>query len=206
MVGLTGGIGSGKSTVAGLLRQAGAVVIDADAIARLVVEPGRPALAQIVDRFGAEVLLADGRLDRPALAGVVFNDPSALADLEAITHPRIGEEIATRFAAIQAEEAAAPGVRRVVVLDHPLLVESGMAAGLDVVVVVEAPIEARVARLVQRGLDEADARARIAVQTDDASRRSAATHLIDNGDTLVVLGAQVAGLWHELLARAEVAE
>jgi len=206
VVGLTGGIGSGKSTVAGLLRQAGAVVIDADAIARLVVEPGRPALAQIVDRFGAEVLLADGRLDRPALAGVVFNDPSALADLEAITHPRIGEEIATRFAAIQAEEAAAPGVRRVVVLDHPLLVESGMAAGLDVVVVVEAPIEARVARLVQRGLDEADARARIAVQTDDASRRSAATHLIDNGDTLVVLGAQVAGLWHELLARAEVAE
>jgi dephospho-CoA kinase len=198
LVGLTGGIGSGKSTVARRFAERGAVVVDADRVAREVVEPGEPALARIVERFGEGVLDDHGRLDRAALATIVFDDEQARRDLEAITHPRIGERIAARIAEVRAAEEA-DGRTRVVVLDHPLLVETGLAAGHDVVVVVEAPVEERIRRLVeQRGMDAADARARIAAQADDAARRAAATHVLDNGGRPEDLDAQVDALLAEL--------
>lgn len=180
MVGLTGGIGSGKSTVARLLEDWGAVVIDADQVAREIVEPGEPALAEIAARFGPEVLRPDGSMDRPVVAGIVFGDDAARRDLEAITHPRIGERIEQRIVAAAAAEAA-DGRERVVVVDHPLLVESGAAAGYPVVIVVTAPVDVRVHRLVEhRGMDADDARARIRAQVDDESRLAVATHVIDN--------------------------
>ncbi len=181
MVGLTGGIGSGKSTVARLLEDWGAVVIDADQVAREIVEPGESALAEIAARFGAEVALQpDGSLDRPAIAAIVFGDDAARRDLEAITHPRIGERIEQRILAAAADEAA-DGRERVVVVDHPLLVESGAATGYPVLIVVTAPVEVRVHRLVEhRGMDPEDARARIRAQVDDDTRLAVATHVIDN--------------------------
>lgn len=198
LVGLTGGIGSGKSTVARLLAERGAIVIDADQVAREVVEPGEPALDEIVARFGPEVLDAEGRLDRPALAAIVFQDDGARRDLEAITHPRIGERVAARIAEAQAAEET-DGRTRVVVVDHPLLVESGAAAGYPTVVVVEAPVDERVRRLVQqRGMDASDARARVAAQADDATRRAAATHVVDNGGGPDDLGPQVDAILAEL--------
>ncbi len=198
VIGLTGGMGSGKSTVAALLAAAGAVVVDADQAARDVVEPGQPALAEIVDRFGDEVLAADGTLDRPALARVVFADAEALADLEAITHPRIAERIAEQFTAV-ADAEAADGHERTVVLDHPLLVETGQARQHEIVLVVVAPVDVRVRRLADgRGIDEEDARARIARQTSDETRRAAATHVIDNGGDLDALAEQVEELVDEL--------
>ena len=198
LVGLTGGIGSGKSTVARLLAERGAEIIDADQVAREVVEPGEPALAEIAEQFGDAVISADGRLDRPAMAQVVFGDADARAALEAITHPRIGERIAARIEQARAAEEA-DGQPRIVVLDHPLLVESGAAAGYETVIVVVAPVEVRVRRLVEhRGMDEADARARIAAQVDDDTRRAAATHVIDNSgapdDLVPQVDAIVAGL------------
>lgn len=197
LVGLTGGIGSGKSTVARLLAERGAVVVDADQVAREVVEPGEPALAEIAERFGAGVL-DDGRLDRPALAAIVFGDEDARRDLEAITHPRIGERIATRIGEAQAAEEA-DGRTRVVVVDHPLLVESGSASGYATVIVVEAPVEVRVQRLVEhRGMAEEDARARIAAQADDATRRAAATHVVDNSGEPEDLAPQVDAILAEL--------
>ncbi len=193
VIALTGGIGSGKSTVARLLQDAGAIVIDADQVAREIVEPGEAALAEIVARFGEDVLTEAGALDRAGLAAVVFSDPSARQDLEAITHPRIGQRIATKFARV-AEQETADGLARVVVLDHPLLVESGLAASHETVVVVEAPEELRVRRLVERGLTADDARARMQVQATDEQRRAVATHVIDNGGDLPNLGAAVAAL------------
>ncbi|HZB67464.1 MAG TPA: dephospho-CoA kinase, partial [Ornithinibacter sp.] len=166
-VGLTGGIGSGKSTVSAQLASLGAVVVDADAVAREVVEPGMPAFAAVVERFGPEVLRPDGALDRPALGRLVFADPAALRDLEAITHPQIWA---------RTEEIVA-GARpdAVVVHDMPLLVEKGMGAEYHLVLVVGAAEEVRLRRLVdQRGMSEADARARIAAQADDDARRAAA--------------------------------
>ncbi|MBD3785095.1 MAG: dephospho-CoA kinase [Micrococcales bacterium] len=166
-VGLTGGIGSGKSTAAAALADLGAVVVDADAVAREVVQPGRPALAAIAERFGADLVGDDGALDRAALGRVVFADPAALRDLEAITHPAIWERTAELVAA--APEDA------VVVHDMPLLVEKGMTGEYHLVLVVGAPEEVRLERLVHdRGMGEDDARARIAAQADDAARRSAA--------------------------------
>lgn len=201
-VGLTGGIGSGKSTVANRLASWGAIVIDADQIAREVVEPGQPALHEIVERFGPQILTAEGHLDRPKLAGVVFNDDAARRDLEAITHPRIGEVVARRI--MQAEEAEAEdGRERIVVLDHPLLVETGQAENLPVVVVVVADEDVRVARLVQsRGMDAEDARARLRAQTDDETRIAAATHVIDNNGTLDELHVQVDALIDDLRGEA----
>lgn len=198
LIGLTGGIGSGKSTVARLFADRGAVVIDADRVAREVVEPGEDALAQIVERFGDHVLTSEGRLDRPAMAAIVFGDDEARAALEAITHPAIRDRIAQQVAAVaQLEEA--DGQERVVVVDHPLLVESGAAAGFATVVVVEAPEEVRVRRLVDaRGMDEADARARIATQADDATRRAAATHVIDNAGPREDLADQVDAILAEV--------
>lgn len=198
VVGLTGGIGSGKSTVARLLAERGAIVIDADQVAREIVEPGEPALAEIAAHFGAEVLTEDGALDRPALAAIVFNDADARRDLEAITHPRIGDRIVARLAEIRLGERS-DGASRVVVLDHPLLVETGTTQACDDVIVVTAPEEVRVQRLVdQRGMDESDARARIAAQADDATRVAAATHVIDNSGDVSELQVALERLAAEL--------
>ena len=191
-VGLTGGIGSGKSTVSARLAALGAFVVDADAVAREVVEPGTPGLAAVVERFGPGVVTADGTLDRPALGRLVFGDPAALADLEAITHPaiwaRTGELVA----------GARPDA--VVVHDMPLVVEKAMGAQYHLVVVVGAGEEVRLRRLVeQRGMPEADARARIAAQATDEERRAAADVWLDNEGTPDALRAAVMRLWSERL-------
>jgi dephospho-CoA kinase len=191
-IGLTGGIGSGKSTVSALLAARGAVVVDADRIAREVVEPGTPGLAAVVAAFGEQVLGPDGGLDRPALAAVVFADPEARARLDAVVHPLVR----TRAA----ELAAAAPPDAVVVHDVPLLVETGKWAPYDLVLVVEADLETRVARLVQRGLSEADARARIAVQATDEQRRAVADVVLDNSGTQAELAAQVDRFWAEQVA------
>jgi len=188
-IGLTGGIGSGKSTVAGLLAARGARIVDADRIAREVVEPGTPGLAAVADAFGREVLTSEGALDRPALAAVVFADPAARARLDGIVHPLV------RARAAELVSAAPPDA--VVVQDVPLLVETGQAASYDLVLVVEADLETRVRRLAQRGLAEADARARIAAQATDEQRRAAADVVLDNSGTPEDLAAQVDRFWDE---------
>jgi dephospho-CoA kinase len=189
-------MGAGKSTVARLLVERGAHVVDADAIAREVVEPGEPALAAIVEEFGDEVLTADGALDRAAMADIVFDDPERLRALEAITHPAIRRGIQDRLAA-HADAAD----DRVVVLDHPLLVETGMATSLPVVVVVTAPEDVRVARLAAgRGIDPEDARARMRNQAGDEERRAAATHVIVNDGDLDELERAVAAVWVSVTA------
>ena len=192
-VALTGGIGSGKSTVAALLVQRGAVLVDADAIAREVVEPGQPTLAALVDRFGPQILDRDGRLDRPALAAVAFADDAARADLDAITHPAINDEFTRRL-----RDAPRDAV---VICDVPLLAESAQARGrgYPLVIVVEAPEAVRLARLEQRGIPRADAERRIAAQASDAERRALATHVIDNGGDLDTLERQVDAVWADLL-------
>lgn len=191
-VGLTGGIGSGKSTVAGLLAEHGALVIDADGIAREVVEPGQPALAEITQRFGSGVLAADGSLDRGALAAIVFHDTAALSDLNAITHPRIAARTAELIEAAPADA--------VVVYDMPLLVENGLAEGWDVVLVVEADRDVRVHRLIERGLDEVDIQARMARQATDEQRRAVADVVIDNSGDLASLRARVNEAWRIITA------
>jgi dephospho-CoA kinase len=193
-IGLTGGIGSGKSTVSALLAARGAVVIDADRIAREVVEPGTPGLAAVVDAFGGQILAADGSLDRAALAAVVFTDPEARRRLDGIVHPLV------RARATELAAAAPPDA--VVVHDVPLLVETGQAGSYDVVLVVEADPATRVARLVQRGLAEDDARARIAAQASDEQRRAVADVVLDNNGSPDELAAQVDRFWQErVLAR-----
>lgn len=193
-VGLTGGIGSGKSTVSAELARLGAVVIDYDLLAREVVEPGTPALDAIVERFGDQVVLPDGRLDRPALGTIVFAEEAARRDLEAITHAAIRE----RAAAITA--AAAPDA--VVVHDNPLLVEMGAAALMDVVVVVDVPEQVQVDRLVQhRGMPEADARSRIATQATRTQRADVADLVIDNTGPVDELGSIVGDVWRRLVER-----
>ena len=193
-IGLTGGIGSGKSTVSELLAARGAVIVDADRIAREVVEPGTPGLADVIEAFGEQVRAADGSLDRPALAAVVFSDPAARARLDAIVHPLVRRR--------SAELVAAAPAGAVVVNDVPLLVETGQAASFDVVLVVEADPEIRVARLVQRGLTEDDARARIASQASDEQRRAVADVVLDNSGTPEELAEQVDRFWAERVARA----
>lgn len=195
VVGLTGGIGSGKTTVAALLRERGAVVIDADAIARRVVEPGEPALAALVEHFGEEILASDGRLDRGALATIAFADEGSRRALEEITHPAIGAEFLREIGLAPAGS--------VVVHDVPLLVEGGMADRYASVIVVEAPSELRLERLHQRGVDRSDATARMGVQATDAERREVATWVIDNGGDLDALEAQVDDVWGALQALAE---
>jgi dephospho-CoA kinase len=186
-IGLTGGIGSGKSTVSALLAERGAVVVDADRIARDLVEPGTPGLAAVVAAFGDGVVGPDGALDRPALAAVVFADPEARARLDAIVHPLVR--------ARAAELAAAAPADAVVVHDIPLLVETGQAARFDLVLVVRADQEVRVARLVQRGLPEDDARARIAAQATDEQRAAVADVVLDNSGTREELASQVDRFW-----------
>jgi dephospho-CoA kinase len=193
LVGLTGGIGSGKSTVAGLLAARGAHVLDADAIAREIVEPGMPALAQLVERFGPGILAADGSLDRPRLAELAFASDEERKALEGITHPAINAEFMRRMA-----EAPPDGI---VVMDVPLLVESGLRT-YECVLVVEAPRELRLERLEVRGVGRADAETRMAAQATDEERRAVADHVIDNGGDLASLEAQVDTVWADLLERA----
>ncbi|MGW5051853.1 dephospho-CoA kinase [Actinokineospora sp. NPDC004072] len=193
-IGLSGGIGSGKSTVAGRLAERGAVVIDADVVAREVVEPGTDALAEIAAAFGPEVI-ADGALDRPALAARVFSDGEARARLNAIVHPRVAARTAELIAAAPADA--------VVVHDVPLLVENGLAPLYHLVLMVDAPVETRVARLVGRGLAEADARARIAAQAGEAARRALADVWLDNSGAPEAVLAQVDALWADRIAPYE---
>lgn len=184
-VGLTGGVASGKSTVAGMLTDLGAVVIDADAIAREVVAAGTPGLAAVVAEFGEELLTADGELDRPAMGSLVFHDESARRRLEAIVHPLVFERYAE-------QEAAAPQ-GALVVHDIPLLVESGRASEFDAVVVVDVARELQVERMLRdRGWSLVDAEARIAAQATREQRLAVATHVIENTGTLDELRARVA--------------
>lgn len=195
LVGLTGGIGSGKSTVADLLADHGAWIVDADAVARSVVEPGSEALERLVERFGEGILAADGALDRPALGRLAFADEASRKDLEAITHPAINEEFLRRM------QAAPPD--SIVVCDIPLLAESpqAQARGYPVVIVVEAPRAVRLERLAERGVERADAEARMAAQASDEERRAIATYVIDNSGDLDELRRRVAAVWAELLER-----
>jgi dephospho-CoA kinase len=191
VVGLTGGIGSGKSTVSSMLRDSyGAVVLDADAIVREVQAPGGLAYDGIVARFGPGVVSADGSLDRPALAAVVFADAEARADLGRLTHPFVGQVMAASLATLASTDA-------VVVLDIPLLAERGRAAyPVAGVIVVDCPTEVAVARLVsERGFSEADARARVAAQITREERRAIADVVIDNSGPLEDLAPQVDTVW-----------
>ena len=189
--GLTGGTGSGKSTVAHRLGERGAFVVDADVLAREVVAPGSEGLAAVVEEFGPEVLAPDGALDRTALAAVVFGDDGRRRALEAITHPLIAHRTGELV-------AAAPD-DAVLVHDVPLLVEKRMGAGYHLVVVVDAPVEDRVRRLVGRGMPEDDARRRIASQADDEQRRAAADVWLENAGTPQQLERAVDRLWDERL-------
>ncbi len=193
-IGLTGGIGSGKSTVAALLVERGAVLVDADVLAREVVGPGTPGLAAVVAAFGPGVLGPDGSLDRPALAAVVFADPEQRARLDAVVHPLVRARAAELVAQAPADA--------VVVQDVPLLVETGQAGSYDLVVVVQASLPVRLARLEQRGMTEADARARIAGQATDDQRAAAADVLLHNDGTREELAAQVDELWRDRVAGA----
>jgi len=186
-VGLTGGIGAGKSTVARRLLFHGAVVVDADQLARDVVEPGTPGLADIVETFGVAMLTGAGRLDRPAMAALVFADPDARRRLEQIVHPRLAAATAVAIAAVPKD--------RVVVHDMPLLVEKSMTAEYHLVVVVDAAVEVRVARLAGRGIGAEDARARIATQADDGARRRAADVWFDNDGDEQAAATGVDRLW-----------
>ncbi len=192
-LGLTGGIGSGKSTVSARLATHGAIVIDYDLLARVAVEPGTPALAAIVERFGEDVIAADGTLDRTALGAVVFGDDVARHDLEAITHPAIWDLAIAREATVPDDG--------VVVHDHPLLVEVGMGAFCDIVVVVDVPEDVQLERLVSlRGMTEADAQARLAAQTSREKRLAAADIVLDNTGSIEDLEAEVDQIWTRISA------
>ena len=191
-MGLTGGIASGKSTVSQILRELGAVVIDADVLAREVVAKGTPGLAQVVEAFGEGVLGPDGELDRPRMGELVFADDEARRKLEAIVHPLVFERI------VELEENAPEGA--VVVHDIPLLAESGRAGTFDAVLVVDVPEADQVARGIARGMAESDVRDRMAKQATREQRQAIASHLIDNSGTVEDLRGQVAALYAELRA------
>lgn len=190
-VGLTGGIGSGKSEVARLLAEHGAVVVDADALAREALAPGSPGSAAVVEEFGPGVLAADGSIDRARLGRLVFADAAGRAALEAIVHPYVGRRSAELMAAAPADA--------VVVYDVPLLVEKGLQDGFEVVVVVDAADETRLRRLVDvRGMPEQDARERMAAQASREARLAVADHVLRNDGDLAELAEQVSRLWAEL--------
>lgn len=193
LVGLTGGIGAGKSTVSSMLAARGAVIVDADKIARDLQAPGMPLLAEMAERFGADIIREDGSLDRAAVAAIVFNDKDALADLNGIVHPAMQHEI-------QRQIDAHADSDRLVVLDFPLLGENPRE-GLMATIVVDIPVDVAVQRLVdQRGMDEADAQARIASQISREQRLERATHVLDNSGDHASLERQVDALWAELHA------
>jgi dephospho-CoA kinase len=199
-IGLTGGIGSGKSEVARRLADRGAVLIDADVAAREVVVPGSPGLARIAEVFGAEVLRPDGSLNRERLGGIVFGDPGLRARLNEIVHPLVREWMqAAEQAAVQAAEPPGP----VVVHDVPLLAESRGRAGFDVVIVVDVPPELQLERLVSlRGMPPEQARARMAAQASREQRLAVADVVIDNSGSLDDLDRRVAEVWADLERRA----
>ncbi len=190
-VGLTGGVGSGKSTVSSMLEELGAVIIDGDKLAREVVERGSPGLAAVVAEFGPELLTAEGDLDRPAMGRLVFSDPDARRRLEGITHPLIFE----RYAQV---EASAPA-DALVVHDIPLLAESGRADDFDAVIVIDVPDAIRIARMLRdRGWTREEAESRIAAQASREDRLAIATHVIDNSGSLEKLRARVSEIHREL--------
>ncbi|MEU1006680.1 dephospho-CoA kinase [Streptomyces tibetensis] len=196
-VGLTGGIGAGKSEVSRLLVACGAVLIDADRIAREVVAPGTPGLASVVEAFGEEILTADGSLDRPRLGAIVFADPEKLAVLNSIVHPLVSAR------SRELEEAAAED--SVVLHDVPLLTENGLAPLYDLVIVVDAAPETQLDRLVRlRGMTEEDARARMAAQATREQRREIADIVIDNDVPLEQLEQRVRDVWAELVRRSRM--
>jgi dephospho-CoA kinase len=195
LVGLTGGIGSGKSTVARLLEKRGAVVFDADLLAREAVEPGTPGHAAVIERFGADVLAPGGELDREALASIVFADPSARRDLEEIVHPEVRRLFAEGSEAYRDTD-------RVVVFSAPLLVETGMHTAFEILVVVSATVATQIERLMrQRGMSESSIRARIEAQAPLEDKAAVADFLVDNEGTLDELESQVDRLWNDLSAR-----
>jgi dephospho-CoA kinase len=192
LVGLTGGIGAGKSTVSAMLAERGAIIVDADQIARDLQSPGSPVLDSMAERFGEHIIRDDGSLDRAAVAAIVFNDDAALKDLNGIVHPAMQSEIQRQIDEHRSTD-------RVVVLDFPLLGENPRK-GLAATIVVDIPVDVAVRRLVdQRGMDEADARARINSQISRDERLATATHVIDNGGDRDSLSAQVDELWQQLL-------
>ncbi|HEY3213263.1 MAG TPA: dephospho-CoA kinase [Actinomycetota bacterium] len=196
LVGLTGGIGSGKSTVARLLEKRGAVVFDADLLAREAVEPGTPGHAAVIERFGADVLAPGGELDREALASIVFADPAARRDLEQIVHPEVRRLFAEGSEAYRDTD-------RVVVFSAPLLVETGMHTAFEILVVVSATVATQIRRLMrQRGMSEPSIRARIDAQAPLEDKAAAADFLVDNEGSLDELESQVEQLWNDLSTRA----
>ncbi len=197
LVGLTGGIGSGKSTVAAMLERRGAVVLDADEFARRALDPGRPGHARVVEEFGSSVVGPDGSVDRAALAGTVFRDPDARRRLEAIVHPEVARLL---------QDALEPyrDTDRVVVYAVPLLVENHLESMFDLVVVVTAPEEVRIRRLVARGMAEDDVRARIRAQLSDSERQAVADVVVANDGSRDDLNRRVETLWEELRARTAV--
>ena len=194
LVGLTGGIASGKSTVSAMLAERGAEIIDADHIARQVVMPGTPAWCKIRDHFGPGVLYADGSIDRQALADLVFGDQAKLTVLNEITHPAIFARIADRLEAHHDQDV-------VVVLDAALLIEAGLADGVDVVIVTHSPREIQVERLAAKGMGARDATSRIAAQLEPEKRLATADIRIDNTGSLEELGRRVDEVWEELQRR-----
>ena len=194
-VGLTGGIGAGKSEVSRRLAAQGAVIIDADAAARDVAAPGTEGLAEIIDAFGPEVLLPDGTLDRPRLGDLVFADPSKRATLNAIIHPKVGIRMS------ELEQAADPNA--IVVHDVPLIAENGLADAYDLVIVVDVPPRTQIDRLTKlRGMTRDQAESRIAAQATRQQRLSIADIVIDNSGSLTELDRQVGDLWANLRRRA----
>jgi dephospho-CoA kinase len=190
-VGLTGGVASGKSTVSRMLDELGAVLVDADVLAREVVAKGTTGLEEVVEAFGPEILTDDGELDRPAMGAIVFADAEKRRVLEGIIHPRVRERGA------ELEASAGPG--DVVVHDIPLLAETGQAAGFDAVIVVDVPTELQVQRMVElRGMSRGDAEARVAAQASREERLAIATHVVRNTGTLEDLRRRVTELYHEL--------
>jgi dephospho-CoA kinase len=196
LVGLTGGLGSGKSTVARMLGERGAFVVDADDLARKALEPGTPGFERVCDVFGRDILDAEGRIDRRELAARVFADQGKRRVLESITHPEVFRLLAETVEAHRGTEA-------VVVFDAPLIIETGFHEAVDVLVVVTAPEEVQVERVVrERKMSEGEARARIAAQVDPAAREALAHLVIRNDGDLQTLARQVDEVWDELIARA----
>ena len=195
-IALTGGIASGKSTVADMFAELGAVIIDSDVLAREVVEPGTPGLAEIVERFGPDILTGDGELNRPALGEIIFKDDEARKDLNAITHPRV------RQRAVELEESAPEDALIIQVI--PLLIEANLVDGFDEVIVVDLPEELQLQRLMERnGFSRDEAHSRIRAQASQAKRLAVATHVIDNSQPLELTRAQVRLLHQQLLPVVE---